>query len=58
MGHNTHYIHGESQKGMEAGREETRSKEKSPLSLEGMGIKRELRLWVVLPRVFCIEETP
>jgi hypothetical protein len=23
-----------------------------------MGIKRELRLWVVLPHVFSIEETP
>jgi hypothetical protein len=28
------------------------------MSREGMGIKRELRLWVVLPHVFSIEETP
>jgi hypothetical protein len=28
------------------------------VSREGVGIKRELRLWVVLPHVFSIEETP
>ena len=33
-------------------------KRRSPLSREGAGIERELRFRVVLPHVFCIEETP
>ncbi len=28
------------------------------MSLEGAGIKRELRFGVVIPHVFCVEETP
>ena len=54
----THIIYMGKPKGMETGREETRSKDKSPLSRKGVRIERELGLWVVLPHVFCIEETP
>ena len=39
-------------------RDNNAAKSVCPLSREGAGIKRELRFRVVLPHVFCIEETP
>ena len=57
MDGHTHIEHNQ-RKGHGNGNENGRDTQQSTLSRKGVGIKWELRLWVVLPHVFSIEETP